>query len=388
MLAKLILLMVVLSWLYWAIACLATRSQLTQKPVFTLFTPPVSILKPLRGTDFELLENLRSFCRQDYPEFEIVFGVADPTDPALEAVEQARQEFPHLSLRVIVGSDIGANPKASLLHHISYAANHDVLVISDSDMRVGPDYLKHIVAPLADKQVGLVTCPYIGLKPLTLTARLEALYIGVHFIPSAIVARRCLGMPFAMGSTVAMRRDDLFRLGGFAALADYLADDYEIGARTAALGLQVHLSDYVVPSVLGTTTFRQQWEREVRWARCSKASRPLGYLGYLLTFSTPLATLLAIGGDGNTWPLLWPLVISLLVRWFVGWLVTGYEGQPSLRRWLVLLPLRDMLTALVWCAGAVGSHVSWRGRKYRVHRDGRMEFVRLTDSAAAHKEAL
>lgn len=239
-------------------------------------------------------------------------------------------------------------------------------------MRVTSDYLHWVVAPLADSVVGLVTCPYRGEAPLTFTARLEALHMGATFLPGVIVARRVLKMRFALGATMVLRRSDLTRLGGFAAVVSYLADDYQLGVRIAALGLCVHLSDYVISSVLGSTTFREQWEREVRWAHCSRLSRPWEYPGLLLTFSTPLAAILVLVGDFA--PLAWlALIISLLLRWLVAWLVTGYTNNQSVRRWLIWLPVRDMLSALVWCAGAIGRHVTWRGERYALYADGRLQ---------------
>jgi ceramide glucosyltransferase len=265
----------------------------------------------------------------------------------------------------------GSNRKASILHGLADQARHEVLVVSDSDMRVTPDYLRRVVAPLSDEQIGLVTCPYRGEFPFNLTARLEALYVGSTFLPSVIVARRFLDMRFALGATVALRRSDLARIGGFAAVANYLADDYQLGARVADLGLRVHLSDYVVADVLGATTFRDQWDREVRWARCSRVSRPLEYPGLLLTFSTPLAVTLALITGFATLGWL-TLLISVLVRWLVAWQVAGYTGDQVVRQWLVWLPVRDMLSALVWCAGGLGRRVTWRGEEFSLRPNGRM----------------
>jgi len=333
--------------------------------------PPVSILKPVKGLDFQAYENFVSFCRQDYPEFELLFGVADLADPVIPVIERLQRDFPQHNIRLFVVEASGSNRKASVLHHLAGQACHEVLVISDSDMRVASDYLRRVVAPLAHEDIGLVTCPYRGEASLTLTARLEALYLGSTFLPSVIVARRFLDMRFALGATMALRRSDLARIGGFAAVADYLADDYQIGARVASLGLRVHLSDYVVAYFMGATTFRGQWNREVRWLRCSRVSRPLEYPGMLLTFSTPLAATLALASGFS--PLgRWALLISVLVRWLVAWLVTGYTGDQTARRWLIWLPLRDMLSALVWCAGGLGRSVTWRGEKFRLLPDGRM----------------
>lgn len=373
MLETLLYVLVAASWIYWLVAWWATRSFFRTRPqVDAGLMPPVSILKPIRGLDAEAYQNLASFCRQDYPVFELLFGVADPRDPVLPVLKQLQQDFPERSIRLITGEAIGSNCKASLLHHLAVQARHEVLVISDSDMRVTADYLRRVVAPLADEQTGLVTCPYRGGAPTGLTAQLEALHMGVTFLPSAVVASQLFRMPFAMGATMALRRGDLSRMGGFEAIADYLADDYQLGARIARLGKRVQVSTYVMTSILGKTTFRDQWRREVRWARCTRVCRPWEYPGLLLTFSTPLALiLLAVSGLA---PLGWlALAVSLLLRWVVAWWVTGYTGDGETRRWLIWLPPRDVLSALVWCTGIMGRRIYWRGEQFDLQADGQMQ---------------
>lgn len=376
MLQGLLVLLIICSWLYWLVAlCLVydffRRPRLLPE---TSFTPPVSILKPVKGVDVQAYENFASFCRQDYPNFELLFGVADPADPVIPIVERLKRDFPQCRIRLFVVEPCGSNRKASLLHGLASQARHEVLVVSDSDMRVTPNYLRRVVAPMADRRTGLVTCPYQGDLALTFTARLEALHMGATFLPSVLVARGFLNMRFAMGSTLVMRQNDLARLGGFAAVADYLADDYQLGERIAGLGLRVHLSDYVVASVLGATTFRDQWHREVRWARCNRVSRPREYPALLRTFSTPLAAalLLLSGLTPTAWQ---ALTLSVCLRWVVAWLVTGYTRDLETRRWLMWLPVRDMLSALVWLAGGFGRRVIWRGEEFVLVDEGRMQPV-------------
>ena len=372
MLVGMLVAVLVASWIYWLVAWWSLRAFIRSRPSPpSEFTPPVSILKPTKGVDPQAYQNFASFCRQDYPDYEVLFGVADPADPVIEVVEQVRRDFPSRCIRVLVLPAAGMNRKASLLHALAGRARHDVLVASDSDMRVEPDYLTRVVAPLADPRVGLVTCLFRGEAPVTLTARLEALYMGAIFLPCALVARTLLGLPVAFGSTVALRRGDLARLGGFAALTDYLVDDYQLGERVAGLGLTVHLSDYLVDCVLGSTTFREQWDRMVRWMHCIRVSRPREYPGLLLTFSTALASLLtlATGFAASAWL---ALAVSLALRWLVGWLVTGYTLRRAARRWLVWLPLMDLLTALAWGTGLVGRRVVWRGETFTLSHDGRL----------------
>lgn len=370
-----LLTLLVASWLYWLVALALVHFFFRSRPESDRrFKPPVSILKPVKGLDAQAYRNFASFCEQNYPEFELLFGVADLSDPAVPVVEQLQRDHPGLSIRLVTGPPMGANAKASSLHHLVKEARNEVLVISDSDMQVTPDYLSTVVAPLVDPQIGLVTCPYVGRDLATLTARLEALHMGVTFLPSVVVARKVLRMRFAMGSTSVVRRADLARIGGFAALADHLADDYELGARIAGLGKRVELSRYVVTSLLGATTFHDQWFRELRWQRCYRVSRPREYPGLWFTFTTPLATalLMASGFAPYAWLM---LAASLVLRWLVAWLVTRYTADVEARRWLALLPMRDMLSALLWCLGAVGRRIIWRGQVYILESAGRMRPV-------------
>jgi ceramide glucosyltransferase len=200
---------------------------------------------------------------------------------------------------------------------------------------------------------------------------MEALYMGVTFLPSALVAGRFLGLPFALGASVALRKADLERMGGFAAIADYLADDYQLGARVYGLGLKVRLSDYVIVNVIGRTTFQDEWQREVRWARCSRVSRPIEYPGILLMFSTPLASAFALM-TGFAPPAKQVLWLSMLLRWTVAYFISGITDDKTSRRCLAWLPIRDFLSFLVWVAGAVGKRVTWRGEEFLLDRDGRM----------------
>ncbi len=374
MLEFLFILLIVCSWLFWLVALYLVQIffRPAQEQKSPKFTPPVSILKPVKGIDEQAYENFASFCQQDYPEFEVCFGVADFSDPVVEIVKRLKHDFPKQRIRLRAFEPFGANRKASLLHGLATAARHEILVISDSDMRVTPDYLHRVVEPLAGKKVGLVTCPYQGDLASTFTARLEALHMGATFLPSMLAGRGFLNMRFALGSTTALRRTDLERIGGFAAIANYLADDYQLGARISDLGLRVHLSDYIVTSILGATTFQDQWHRELRWARCNRVSQPFEYPGLLLTFSTPLSLALLI--LSNYAELAWQtLVISLVLRWAVAWLVTTHTDDRDTRRLLIWLPIRDMLSALVWLAGFFGRRVTWRGEEFVLVKNGQMQ---------------
>ncbi len=385
MLEPLLVLLIVASWLYWLVALYLIFDFFQTKPPENDpgFAPLVSILKPVKGVDSQAFQNFTSFCRQDYPEYEIIFGVADPMDPVIPMINRLKLDYPERAIRLVIAPPFGANRKASLLHYLEQEARHDLLVVSDSDMRATPDYLRRVVHPLADERVGLVTCLYRGASAVSLTAGLEALHMGITFLPSVIVARKFLHMRFALGASVALRRRDLDRLGGFAALADYLADDYQLGARIASLGRKVCLSDYVMTCILGATTFRDQWDREVRWMRCSHVSRPREYPGLLLSFSTPLSLVLVLVTGFEPMSLRF-LAVSLLLRWGVAWLISGQTSDQESRGWLPLLPLRDLLSALTWCAGAVGRRIAWRGEEFELQPDGKMQPV----APLAEKERL
>jgi ceramide glucosyltransferase len=371
MVKAVLILLVVVSWLYWLAALLLVYRFFGSDEENDGFLPPVSILKPVKGLDTDAYENFASFCQQDYPEYELLFGVADARDPAMPVLERLRRDFPDRNIRLIVSEPIGTNRKASLLHRLQQEAQHEILVASDSDMRATPDYLQRVVAPLVNDEIGLVTCPYRGNQPETLTAGLEILHMGVSFLPAVILARSIIKMRFAMGASVAFRRRDLAKIGGFAALANYLADDYLLGARISGLGLKVHLSRYIMTCILGATTFRKQWDREVRWMRCARISRPREYPGWFFSFTTPLALALVVatGFDSVAIQL---LLLSLLWRWVAAWLISGQTGDAESRRWLIWLPLRDILSACTWLVGGLGRQIVWRNEVFTLQDDGRM----------------
>jgi ceramide glucosyltransferase len=327
-------------------------------------------LKPIKGIDPEAYQNFVSFCEQDYPDYEVLFGVADGDDPAVDVIEQAQRVYPDVAARLVVGASRGANRKVGILQRLVAEARFEHLAISDSDIRVGHDYLRRIVHPLAAPEVGLVTCPYKAAGATSVAAKLAALHMGVTFLPSVCVARLVL-RGFAMGSTVVVRRSELRSIGGFAGIADHLADDYEIGARIARAGKRAIVSDYVVDTIVGKPTLLEQWHREIRWVRCTRVSRPLEYPGLVLSLSTPLAlfAVLATGFAPIGW---WLLAGSLALRWLIAWLVTDLTEDWQARRALAWLPVRDVLSGVVWCSGFVGHCVRWRGEQYVLCSDGTM----------------
>ena len=372
---KLVFILPVASCIYLAISCLWVRSFFLGQENSKnqgCFTPPVSILKPVKGLDPGAYENFASFCQLDYPQYEILFGVADPDDPVIPVIHKLMRDFPLKRIRLLTGVPRKLpNPKASTLLALSKEAAHEILVVSDSDIRVAPHYLKEVVAPLADPSVGLVTCAYRGVQPVTLTAKLEALHMGVTFLPEVVVARRFLDMRFALGATIALRRTDLEAVGGWQATGHYLAEDSRLAVLMASSGKKVLLSHYICDTYLGFTTWRDQWHREVRWARTNRVNRPREYPGIVLTFAIPLALVLLPVAPKSLvgWVV---LAATLVVRFLTAWFVAGYTRSNFLRRLVYLLPLRDLLSAFVWCAGIGGHKVRWRGQTLKLAGDGRI----------------
>ncbi|MCX8033172.1 MAG: bacteriohopanetetrol glucosamine biosynthesis glycosyltransferase HpnI [Thermoleophilia bacterium] len=372
---KLVFILPVASCIYLLIACVWVREFFVSKRNLQFpadFAPPVSILKPVKGVDAGAYENFASFCQLDYPRYEILFGVADPNDPVVSVIERLKDDFPHIQMRLLAGIPQRLpNPKASTLSVLSKEAAYDILVISDSDIRVKPEYLRKVVSPLVDPSVGLVTCAYRGVSPITLTAKLEALYMGLTFLPEVVVARRFLDMRFALGATMAIRKQDLEKVGSWDASGHYLAEDSRVAVLVAESGKKVLLSHYICDTYLGSTTWDEQWHREVRWARTNRVNRPREYPGIILTFAIPLAVVLLPVAPRSV--VSWAIVAAtLLVRLLTAWLIAGYTESRFLRRMLYLLPLRDFLSALVWCAGLGGRKVKWRGQTLRLAKDGRI----------------
>jgi len=339
--------------------------------------PPVSILKPLKGTDPEMYESFRSHCRQDYPEYEIIFGVSEADDPAIEFVERLKAEFPQIPIRLVLClRNLGANTKVSNLAQLVTEARYEHIVVNDSDIRVEADYLLNVVAPLADPKVGLVTCLYRGVASPGLGSRLESLFISTDFCAGVLVARLVEhGIHFGLGSTLAFRRSDLAPTGGFEALVDYLADDYEIGRCIAALGLKIELSGTVVETFLPRYDLKQFLDHQLRWARTIRDSRPGGYAGLVTTFGLPWAFLALICARGAGWA--WVLLgVAIFMRCAVAFVVGRMVLQDKqVTSWLALVPLRDFVGALVWLIGFRGHAVTWRGDSFEL-KDGKLVRMR------------
>ncbi|HZF41766.1 MAG TPA: bacteriohopanetetrol glucosamine biosynthesis glycosyltransferase HpnI [Blastocatellia bacterium] len=344
------------------------------------YTPPATIFKPVRGADAEAYENFASFLRQDYPEYQIIFGLREESDLAIPIIRRLIADFPERDIELVVSPDeLGHNAKVSNLQNMYAKAKHDVLLIADSDIRVEPDYLRRVMAPLRPQsnshvgpQVGMVTCLYRGTNAKTFAGLLENIGVSATFGPDVCSARALQGVKFAFGSTIAMRRETLERMGGFPALADYLADDFLLGSHAAKEGLEVVLSDCVVEHVSAPDTFAAMLRHQVRWARTVRVSRPWGYRGMIMTHgvATALMAALAWGFSGFA---LWLLAVTVLAR-FLPLFVIGVYGlkDRALARYFWLAPIRDLIAFGVWAAGLVGDEIEWRGVKFRVTPGGKL----------------
>lgn len=337
-------------------------------PLAASCSPPVSILKPLRGTDREMYEGFRSHCLQQYPEFELIFGVSDPSDPAVADVERLKREFPERSIQLVICPQVlGTNRKVSSLVQMLPAANYEHILVNDSDIRVEPDYLQRVMARFADPKVGLVTTLYRAHAGSTLASRVEAVTIGTDFaggVLSALVIER--GIHFGLGSTLAMRRQALAKAGSFAALLDYLADDYELGLRITRAGYRVELSEVVVDTFLPSYGFAGMFQHQLRWARTVRDMRRLGYLGVLLTFGLPWAIMATLFARGAAWSL--ELLFAVAVARFVTAAVLCgpvLHDRRTLRD-LWLVPLRDFVGVLIWAWAHARDTIVWRGELFHL----------------------
>lgn len=332
------------------------------------FTPPVSILKPLRGTDPHIYECFRSHCRQDYPEYEIIFGVDDPNDPAIADVERLQAEFPAIPIQLaICNQHLGPNTKVSNLIQMQQLARYPCLLVNDSDIHVPPDYLRRVMQHFQQPKVGLVTCLYRGIADKTLGSRLEALGISGEFMGGVLAARQIEGgMHFALGSTLAVSRQALADIGGFASLLEYLADDFELGYRVSGAGYQVVLADLVVETFVPDYTFGAFLEHQMRWGRSTRDSRRWGYVGLVFTFGFFWAILAAAFSRGAPWA--WALLgITFFLRLIAALVVgLGVLRDSQIVRDLWLVPLRELISVAVWVASFFGHTVTWRGKKFLV----------------------
>lgn len=372
-LAALFLLLTGGSLVYCLLVAVAVWRYLQVRPGPANFTPPMSILKPLSGADEGLSENLESFFLQEYPDFEILFAVREAGDPAAKVVEELRRRYPDVAAELIVtGEPPYPNAKVYSLDRMTQAARHDLLVMSDSDVRVSEWMLATFAAELEDDNVALSTCPYRAVPGSSWWSTLEAVGLNTEFLGGVLVARLLDGMRFAVGPTIAIRRHALERIGGFDRLKEYLAEDFMMGKLVAATGADVILSSYVIEHRIGSQSFGANMRHRLRWNRSTRRSRPRGYAGQLFTHPLPLALILV-----TVAPEWWRVLpVTLLLRGFAAWATAGgvLRDPLTLRRWW-MVPLQDIASFLAWIAGFFGNTIVWRGRRYYLEPDGTFELL-------------
>jgi ceramide glucosyltransferase len=357
-------------------------------------TPPISILKPLRGADPRMYEAFRSHCLQDYPRFEIIFGVADANDPAVAHVERLQREFRSRRIHLMVCPELlGTNRKVSTLAQLLPQARYDLLLINDSDILVPPDYLRQIAASFASRSVaggrtGMVTALYRAAGSLnkpttgllgtpssvsTLASRLEALTIATDFAGGVLSAYALEGrLTFGLGSTLAVRREALEAIGGLHPLLDCLADDYELGNRISRVGFDVVLAPVVVETALPGASFREMFRHQLRWSRTIRDRRPRGYIGLGVTHVVPWALLACFCSGLAGWSLGLLAATALLRFGVAAALCTSVLHDEAADLDLWLLPLRDVVALLVWTTGFAGNTIEWRGERFRL-RAGKLQ---------------
>ena len=342
-------------------------------PINPEFHPPVTILKPLCGIDQGTYTNLASFCQQNYPQYQIIFGVRSSTDPSIEVIEKLIQQFPEIDINLLVKDQIiGANLKISNLANAVTMAKYDILLIADSDIRVGSEYLKTVIQPLQDQKVGVVTCLYRSTAQGIATI-LEAICTATDFQAGILVSKQLEGIKFALGSTIVIRKTTLAKIGGFAVVADYLADDYQLGYLPTQIGEKVVLSNYIVEHGLGHSSLLDSINRQIRWARCIRVSRPWGYGGLIFTFGTISSLLLLITNSGSIFSWL-VFSITFLMRLIMAWLIGVKLLNDSVtKKYFWLIPIADIVRFIIWCCGFFGNTIKWRGTKFKLVKDGKLE---------------
>jgi ceramide glucosyltransferase len=345
------------------------------------FSPPITILKPICGVDRDSYQNLASFCEQDYPNYQIIFAVLETGDPGIEIVQKIIHYFPNLDIQLVIGDcdqlppiTIGLNRKVQNLANAATQAKYDILLIADSDIRVEKDYLQRVVQPLQEEQVGVVTCLYRSLAQ-GWVAILEAVGTATEFPAGVLVSQQLEGIKFAFGSTIVIRKTVLELIGGFTAISDYLADDFQLGYLPAQAGYKVVLSDYVVEHILDTTTLPQSFQRLTRWARGIRLSRPWGYLGLIFTYgiATSLLFLIVTRGSLLGWVM---LVITWTVRLIAAWVIgVNLLKDTQAKKFFWLVPLRDLISFGIWCYSFFGNKIEWRGKCFQLTKGGKLKSI-------------
>jgi ceramide glucosyltransferase len=343
---------------------------------FSAQLPPVSVLKPVHGNESRMKENIESFFRQEYPQYEILFAADEPDDSAIPVIREISARYPNIPTRILVtGQPPWPNAPNYCFYRLTEIAAHDILVTSDSDVEVSPDYLRTVVPPLLDPKVGAVTCVFRGKSAGGFWADCDAIGQTVEFTAGVLMANLMEGTKFGLGPTIALRKDSLARIGGYAAVREYLSNDFVVGNFIHKAGFDVVLSSEVVDHVSPKMSFRRMWERQLRWAMGTRYSRPMGHIGTGLTFAVPYGLLGFLAASLLGYPSLGVALFAaaLLNRmaqcWIIGWWTAR---DPVARRTFVLYPLRDLHGFIVWCASYMGKRSLWRDNNYVLLKGGRL----------------
>ncbi|BAZ17839.1 putative glycosyl transferase, group 2 family protein [Calothrix sp. NIES-4071] len=386
----LLLLLCAASICFYCYAIFAARIFInSQHPIDNNYHPPITILKPICGLDTNTYENLASFCRQDYQDYQIVFSFRSEEDPGIPIVKQIIIDFPERDIKLIqCDRVIGTNLKISNLANAVVFAKHDILVLADSDIRVGSDYLQRIIQPFQDEKVGVVTCLYRSI-PQGWTTLIEAVSQTTEFNAGVLVSNYIEGgIKYAFGATIVIRKQVLSAIGGFEAVADYLADDFQLGYLPFQTGYKVILSDYIVEHELKETSLADAIKQKIRWARCIRVSRFWGYLGLIFTYGIFFSSLLlAISSNSKiTWII---FVSTWTTRLIMGWVVGVMLTQDSIaRKYLLMIPLCDLFGFIIWCCGFLGNTIEWRGQKFQLSRDGKLLPMLVKSLSVKHLKSI
>ena len=331
--------------------------------------PAVSLLKPVRGVDFGSYDNFASFCRQEYADYEILFGVGDDADPAVPLIRRLMKEFPQRRIRLLIGAErIGANRKVNMLGRLTREAQHELLVLTDGDVRVAQNYLREVIAPFADRRVGGVTSFYRGIAEGNLGAELEAIGAASDFFAGVLMANWMEGITFGLGASIVTTKEWVAKIGGFAAIADMLADDYELGHRIAKAGGKIMLSREAVWTMYPAQNSRSFWQHQVRWSHTVRLCRPLSFAGLIFTHGLPWALFAALIAP-TPWIAATYLIAYLVLRFTMAWTVGVWGvGDDIVRRKLWLVPLRDAIHFVVWLASFASNRIHWGGEEYTIRR--------------------
>jgi ceramide glucosyltransferase len=369
-----VLLMAAAPLVYYVLAALAALRFFRRERARELpnYSPPVSVLKPVRGRDFGSYENFASFCRLDYPEYEILFAVNDERDPAVPVIERVITDFPQRNIRLLVGAEeLGANRKVNKLARLAREATNEVVVLTDGDVRVGPNFLREVVAPLVDENTGAVTSFYRAMADRNLWAELEAVGASSDFFAGVLMAGWTEGIHFGLGASIATTKKWISKMGGFETIAGTLADDYEFGNRINKAGGTVRLSREAVWTMYPAQTLQGFWRHQLRWARTIRICRPWSFAGLLLTQGLPWALLVALVAPAR-WVAISYVLAYAILRFMMAWTVGVWGVQDEvLRKKIWLVPIRDALYFVIWLASFASNRIRWGSAEYLI-RDGQM----------------